>query len=298
MATKKKIESSIEDSYCSIHRRMLPIKEFYKSPNPNHGSGVVLYCKTCTLNIMKKNLKKYDTLESAIWATCATLDIPFIKSVYEKLEDRVKSGERNITNYIGVYLSLLLAMKSKTDRWESFDDTNVPMGDVKKIAEIELNREEQIKNLLMLWGEDFGIDELGFLEWKYGMYTEGMSLTEYQASRYRDLCLCELVIHKNEEADSVNKAMNNKAKIAKDLGIDQFTVDKEKSDTEKIIENDIFMMEKYEPAEYYSKKELYNDYMYVEKDWKNYVLRPIRNLIMGSKDYEITLDSKYGDEDG
>jgi hypothetical protein len=294
-AKEKKIEP--KESYCSIHRRMLPIDEFYKSTNPNHGNGVVQYCKGCTVEIMKRNLKKYDNLESALWATCATLDIPFIRKVYERLEDRLKNSGQKITNYIGVYLTLLSGMRSKSVTWDTFGDTDVPMGEANKFSEADLSREEQVKHLLMLWGEDFSVEELGFLEWKYGTYTNDMSLTQYQASRYRDLCLCELVIHKNEDVDSVNKAMNNKSKIAKDLGIDQFTIDKEKTDAEKIIENDIYMMEKYEPAEYYADKDLYKDYMYIGRDWKKYVLRPIRNLIMGSKDYEVTDDSKYGDDD-
>ena len=57
-------------------------------------------------------------------------------------------------------------------------------------------------------------------------------------------------------------------------------------------------MEHYEPAEYYADKELYNDWLGIFKYWVKWVLRPVKNLITGSKDYEISEDSKYGDDDG
>ena len=43
-------------------------------------------------------------------------------------------------------------------------------------------------------------------------------------------------------------------------------------------------------------KEEYKDYLNIEKDWGKHILRAVKNLLTGSKDYpKITKDSKYGE---
>ncbi len=288
------VPKNVRESYCAVHRRNLPIEDFYKSPNPLHGNGVLLYCKDCALDIMQKNLRRFSNIEKALWYTCAALNIPFRSEVYERLDEKIKLNAGKKINYLGEYLKMLSVMRSKTDKWESFNDTDVSMGEFSALQDMNVKRENEIKELKMLWGDTFSIDDLSYLEYRFTIYTDGMELTEYQASRYRDLCLCELKV-KNMEEVKTNMAL--KANIAKELGIDKFSTDREKTEAEKYLENDIYMMEHYEPAEYYADKDLYKDWLGIHKYWIKWVLRPVKNLITGSKDYEISEDSKYGDDD-
>lgn len=292
MATKVKVDSDGRvASYCVNHRLELPISEFYKSTNILH-KGYVPYCKKCVQQIYANNFKRFNSIETAIWYTCAEIDIPFIRRAYELMVGKT-TGLKN-PNFIGVYLACLSAMKKKTDKWDSFADTDTAMGEVQSLQDVELARQQQVKELMMIWGDDLDVDDISFLEWRFTTYTTDMELTEYQASRYRDLCACELKIKKNIDTQQNIKL---KAMIAKELGIDQFTIDREKTEAEKYIENDIYIMEKYEPAEYYENKDLYADFVGIHDYWKKWVLRPIKNLITGSKDYELNENSKYGDED-
>lgn len=244
---------------------------------------------------MEKNLRRFSSVEKALWYTCAELGIPFRSAVYEKLDERLKSNAGRKINYLGEYLRLLNIIQTKTDKWQSFSDTDISMGEFSALQDANFKRESEIKELKMLWGETFSIDDISYLEYRFTIYTDGMELTEYQASRYRDLCLCELKI-KNLEEVKTNMAL--KANIAKELGIDKFSTNKETSLATEIIETQIYEMEKYEPAEYFADKEKYKDYLYIGKDFVRMVFRPIKNLITGSKDYEILEDSKYGEGDG
>lgn len=286
----------IKESYCAVHRRMLPIEGFYKSPNPLHGNGVMLYCKDCCADIFQRNLRRFGNVEKALWYTCSEIGLPFRSAVYERVDERAKAYSGKRINYLGEYLKMFYAVMSKTDKWESFNDTDVSMGEFSALQDANYKREQEIRELKMLWGDNFSIDDISYLEYRFTIYTEGMELTEYQASRYRDLCLCELKI-KNMEEVKTNMAL--KANIAKELGIDKFTKDSEKSLADDIIENQIYLMEKNEPADYFADKEKYKDYLYIGKEYINTVLRPIKNLIIGSKDYELLPDGKYGgDTDG
>lgn len=288
--TKRKIEKI--SNYCLSHKMDLPISEFYKSTNPLY-DGYVPFCKKCTQQVFADYYKRFKNLQTATWYTCAQIGIPFIRRTYESMLAKV-TGVKN-PNFIGVYISILNTQRKSTDRWDSFADTDTPLGEVNTLQDIEAERQSQIKELKMTWGDGLDIDDITFLEWRFTTYTRDMELTEYQASRYRDLCSCELKIKKDED---VQQNMKVKALIAKELGIDQFTNDREKTEADKYIENDIYIMEKYEPAEYYANKELYADFVGIHSYWIKWVLRPIKNLITGSKDYEIDEDSKYGDGNG
>lgn len=291
VSRKKVVVSGRTSSYCISHKVSLPSEDFYKSANPLH-DGFTPYCKRCTQKIYDDYFKRFKDIETALWYTCSELGVPFIRSVYEQLLGRIK-GVKN-PSFIGIYMALLNSQRRSTVKWDTFADTDVPLGEINNLQDIELSRQEQIHELKMTWGDDLEIDDITFLEWRFTTYTKDMELTEYQASRYRDLCSCELKIKKDIDTQQNIKL---KAMIAKELGIDQFTVNKEKTDVEKLLENDIFMMEKYEPAEYYADKDLYSDFVGIHKYWIKWVLRPIKNLVIGSKDYEIKEDSKYGEGD-
>lgn len=296
-ATKTSATISNQTAYCLTHQRELPIAGFYKSMNPYHPKGAFPYCKECCSEIMKDKLSKSGTLEGATWLTCSQLGVPFIKDVFEVAEADLRSKKIPKSGYVqfwGKYLGVLAKRFGKNVESWSFDDTDVPLGEIKTVRKREEIIEQQMEEFRLLWGSDYSVNELGYLEWRYDTYTTDKALTEYQASRYRDLCLCELRIYK-DPADK--DAMATKAKIAHELGEDQFTVDKEKSEVEKLLEYDIFMFEKRDPVEFFDNKEMYKDYLGTESYWKKFIARPIRNLILGEKNYNVNGGSKYGEND-
>lgn len=288
----------LKQAFCVRHGRSLPIENFFKSKNPNHGFGVLPYCKDCCAEIFDNYLDQTKNLEAAMWLTCSETGVPFLMDVFTPVSSfSVESADKkkNLTGktYFGKYLSILQTrvIKNKSKSWD-FSDTDVPLGEIKSVREREEIIAEQMKEFQLLWGGNYNIDDLSYLEWRYNIYTADKALTEYQASRYRDLCLCELRIAKDSDDKD---AFVLKSKIAHELGEDSFTIDREKSNVEKIIENDIFLMEKHDPAEYYNDKEMFKDYIGIGEYWEKYVARPLRNLVIGSKDYDVGVDAKYGE---
>lgn len=274
----------IKEMYCVIENRTLPSENFHQSKNPHHTAGFVPICKDCANRMVYEKIKKTGNLESAMWLTCAELGVPFLREVYTHTENQAKgtvSSKKGNYKYMNTYMTTLKRVWKKKE-W-SFDDTDVPLGEIKTLREKEELIEEQMNEFRLLWG-DYDVDDIGFLEWRYDSYTSGKPLTEYQASRYRDLCICELRINK----DSTDKdALAMKSKIAAELGENQFKIDKEKSLAEQTIENQIYMMEKNEPAEFYTDSEMYKDFFNIGSYWRDYVLRPVKNLVTGSKDYNV-----------
>lgn len=289
MAVTKRNEKVF--SYCLKHQKQMPVTQFYPSKNPNH-HGFMPFCKECCTKIYEKHYERFQDVEASLWFTCADVGIPFVEHLYGQTKKRLASASVKTDDVFETYLKCMKDYRGKPKEWNEFSDTDTSFGDIRTAVVLDEEREEEMRKLRMAWGNDLTIDDLGYLEWRFLTYTTGVELTEYQASRYRDLCMCELRVKQDNDAQQNMKA---KATIAKELGIDKFEVEKEKTAAEKYIENDIYMMEKYEPAEYYKDKELYKDFLGIHKYWIDWVLRPVRNLVIGSKDYEVTEDSKYGD---
>ena len=281
----------LKESFCLKCGRMYPLDKFFKSNNPNHHSGVLPYCKDCCAEMVKDRIKLYGNLESALWMTCADNGVPFVRKIYEKLEDELAKRNSKPTktyNYLGNYLRLLAISGNANKRWKSFDDTDVAFGDIANIQKHEQSIRAEAEKFKLDWGYH-EIEDYQFLEFRYDYYTDGLGeLKPSQETLYRRLCLVELSIRKKDE-EGLDTKEEQKQMIAlmKTLGIDDFQNSKDLTMAEKIIESQIAWMEEEEPAFHYRDLEKYKDFRGIEDYWYNHVLRPLKNLLIGSKEYTL-----------
>ena len=90
--------------------------------------------------------------------------------------------------------------------------------------------------------------------------------------------------------ETIDKVQNRISKTMSTLKLDQFEKQKDKTDIEKVLEKQIWEIENTEPAEVVDKEE-YKDFLNIESDWGNHILRAMRNILAGQKDYpNITKD--------
>ena len=116
-------------------------------------------------------------------------------------------------------------------------------------------------------------------------------LTPAQETLYRQLCLVELSKRRKWTAKELTK--DEQAMILtlmEKLKISNFNEQKDKSEIDKILEKQIWEIENTEPCELVDKEE-YKDFLDIGKNWGQHILRAIRNLIAGTKDYpDVTKD--------
>ena len=135
------------------------------------------------------------------------------------------------------------------------------------------------------WGEQPNLEDYQFLEYRYSIYTDGIELSPSQETLYRKLCLAELSARRKESnGESSKEDTEQIMKLMTKLKIDNFEEKKDKTDIERILEKQIWEIENTEPAEMVDKEE-YRDYLDIEEDWGKHILRAVKNLIIGSKDY-------------
>ena len=273
------------ESFCIGCGRMYPIEDFYKSPNPHHANGVQPYCRECSNKLAQEYLKKYGNMEAAIFYTCADMGVPFVRKLYDMYMARIKDYKAK--SYWGNYTMGFQTKKTKAEQeaWVGFDGTDVDFKDIASIQKSEKAIEEEMKELRYRWGEDKNTNQLQYLESRWSAYVNNKELDVAQEQLYRNLCLAELEIWEN--GDNVDKAIKRQTDMMKALGIDKFEVERRKTDVEKMLEYDIWLLENEEPAEYYKDKGMYQDFRGIHAGWIREIKRPILNLITGSKDYDI-----------
>ena len=292
-------------SYCLSCRREYPISDFYstKADSDFLPSGVVPYCKDCTKEIFNKYLEKFGSLEKATYYTCAKLDMPFIKDVYKKAENKKNSYKKNTEKddskydtfkYYYGYLWGASSVEKTTDMWHSFSDSDADISDIDGAKETEKFVKEQVEKLAMEWGEQDSVEDYKFLVYNYNKYTKNVKITTpHQEDLYRDLCLARLEKRKAEEGRidaDITKIQNRILNLMSKLKLDNFADSKPKSLSEQLIFNKIAMIEEHEPAEFYKDPKKWKDVHGARKYMEDMVLRPLMNTLAGTKDFDISMD--------
>lgn len=293
-------------SFCNECRREYLLENFYSTKNPFHKNGVTLYCKDCCEEIVKHYLKQTGTLETAMWFACSQIGVPFIRKAYYEFEKRIqtfkdKSGKEDSEyNLFANYYTCLTKNESKVDNWNDFSATDVALGDIQSLRKSEELMKAEYEKFELDWGKQT-IEDYQFLEYRFDVYTEGKALKPAEETLYRQLCLVELRKRKkeakadldkdgNEIGDSTKEEQAMMLSLMQKLKIDNFAENKDKSDIDKIIERQVWEVENTEPCEIID-RDYYKDFCDLGKSWGEDILRCVKNLLVGSKDYpDITKD--------
>lgn len=309
MATKTKIKVDAT-GYCAECKREYPIDRFYTSNASFLGNGHLNYCQDCCEDILKYFLKKKGTMESAVYFTCAKLDIPFIRRIYETAIDKKNSlqsksnkddNEYNIFSYYIDYLWGAHTLQKKTEVWEDFTDSDTSLDEFNTVKKSEDALKADYEKFELDWGKQT-LEDYQFLEYRYDIYTEGKPLTPAQDTLYRQLCQLELRQRKkNAKGDSIRDDQLGEStkeeqamiiQLMDKLGISKFDNKKDKSDIDRLIEKQIWEHENTDPCETVDINK-YKDMCDIGKNWGRQILRAVKNIVSASQEFpDITADPK------
>lgn len=293
MAVKAKSKSTVM-GYCVQDSREYPADRFYTHNNTElFPKGLVPYCKDCCNTMLKYYLKKTGTLEASMWYVCARLDMPFIKNVFEKAQEK----HVNTDKFIETYYNLLWgghSIKKALDKWESFADSDVDFKDIQGVVKTDEGIKAQIEKLELDWGYQESEEDYKFLIYMYEKYTKGVLIENpQQEDLYRDLCLARLEKRKAEQGKidtDITKIQGRILTLMNKLKLDEFESTKPKTVSEQLIFAKIAQIEQTRPADLYKEPEKYKDYSKLRKYMKDLVLRPALNTLVGNKDFNLNLD--------
>lgn len=263
--------------------------------------GKTIYCKDCCNKIFEYYVNNGCSEKMALYYTLLKIDQPFIKEVYENILEKKNKMGNPVGVSINTYLAELHRSSIKKEIWKDSsctDVTNIVEFD-SKVASVE-EKKEKLLTLEKIWGKQDDFEDYDFLEDTFDRYTSDRDeLDPRQSDLFRDLCRDRLLLRKINDGryggeESIDKVQARVSKLMGTLKIDQFEQLKKKSDVEKIIEYQIWEIENTEPAEVIDKNE-YADFLDIKKNWGQNILRCVKNLLVGSKEFpNITRESdKY-----
>ena len=302
MAVKAKSKSTVM-GYCVQDSREYPADRFYAHNNTElFPKGLVPYCKDCCNTMLKYYLKKTGTLEASMWYVCARLDIPFIKNVFEKAQEK----HVNTDKFIETYYNLLWgghSIKKALDKWESFADSDVDFKDIQGVVKTDEGIKAQIEKLELDWGYQESEEDYKFLEYLYDKFTQDIEFENTQQEYlYRDLCLARLEKRKAEQGKidtDITKIQGRILTLMNKLKLDDFESTKPKSVSEQLIFAKIPMIESKRPWDIYNKMQEYKLSSKRRQYYKDLVLRPTLNSLVNNRDFNIDMSDleKYNLDD-
>lgn len=302
MAVKAKSKSTVM-GYCVQDSREYPTDRFYAHNNTElFPKGLVPYCKDCCNTMLKYYLKKTGTLEASMWYVCARLDMPFIKNVFEKAQEK----HVNTDKFIETYYNLLWgghSIKKALDKWESFADSDVDFKDIQGVVKTDEGIKAQIEKLELDWGYQESEEDYKFLEYLYDKFTQGIEFENTQQEYlYRDLCLARLEKRKAEQGKidtDITKIQGRILTLMNKLKLDDFESTKPKSVSEQLIFAKIPMIESKRPWDIYNKMQEYKLSSKRRQYYKDLVLRPTLNSLVNNRDFNIDMSDleKYNLDD-
>lgn len=266
--------------YCPVCEKAKQKTQFNLNPIPSKNE-YLYFCKSCTNAKLKEYIELLGNEGAALWCLCMELGVPFMKEAWSATYEEiiVKKGNRNI---FLVYLDKLNELENKPT---GIYDSDMMLSDF--FSQSHVQTQDIRKQRILDWGH-YTDEEHEYLEAKMAEYTSQFkNMKPSQINRYRDLCKAELRKRKLEEnPDTLSKDISAVTKeimdLMKMLRIDNFQSDT-RSDVEKQLEFQAAIMEHSKPCEDEDIMK-YQDFCGCQK-LENQLMRPLRNLIAGTKDY-------------
>lgn len=273
--------------------------EFFSSWSPFHSNGKVPYCKECCSKIFNYYLDETKSAKTALYYTLMKIDIPFIKSIYEIVNDRSLSGDKNGKRTpinVGTYVNELRRYSKNKEIWSDFSATDVDITEVDaKIQTAEIKQKE-MKQWEIDWGIQDEVCDYEFLNDTFNRYTKGVEFVNpQQEDLYRDLCRDRLLLRKINDNryngdETIDKVQNRISKTMATLKVDQFESNKPKTASEQSFFAKIAQIEQTKPADLYKEPKKYKDFNKLRQYEEDMVLRPLLNTLCGHRDFDINIE--------
>ena len=269
---------------------------FYKVASPLYEAlGHLPICKTCFENQFLYFRDMHGNNEKALKRMCMLFDIYYDDTLYNTVKN---TGSKMIGNYIKKLN--MVSFKTKT-----FDNSILNGFEFNVLTEEELEelktKEKRVKQVdINKWGMGFTADDYDVLNshYKY-LKTANPNCDSNQEIFINDLCYTKMMQQRavrDGKVDDYNKLTESYRKSFQQAGLKTVQDNTTSEDFGFAVNGEI--IERTSPAEFYKNQKLYKDYDGLGDYINRMFLRPLKNLMTGSKDEDPEFRVKDEDEAG
>jgi hypothetical protein len=309
--TTTKTGMEVSSAHCRRCTLDLAPNKFYTAIDTDlDKNGLFSICKDCISEMFNLIYSAEHSIEKTVLKLCRKLNIKFSQEAIEATKAHIKTLEekgKTDSPFIGIYLSKIHAVNKTTMRMESGLDLTYS-----EVTSITINNGNTLDNfneldieseVISFWGEGYGTKEYEWLE---------KTLDEWKRSHKCDNkaeeTLLREIVFKQFEIEKARKAQLSTASLIKELQdiMKTANVDPAKASlansgkAQETFSSFIKMIEENEPASYYSQedKKLFKDFDNIEYYFEKYVRRPLKNFVVGSRDFNVEGEQEDDDELG
>lgn len=296
--TKRKTTSKIEEpkstilcTCCGVEKAE---KNFYMSKSYIYKAiNKVPICKKCIGTVYDKYYEKNKIEKLSIYYMCRALGICFNLASFNGAISELEKGSKD-TPIWQVYMTKLNSLGGVNGAGDDFDGS-----DNIDVEEVKENSSVIDKEVVKRWGRSFTDDELQWLEDDYLDWTTHNDCSKLSVQRLvQMICIKELEIRtarsKGDSTEKLEKAlltlMDNSSLTPKTMSAINET------DSAKVYGIWLKDIEKYRPAEYFQDKSIYFDFDHIKEYFERFILRPLKNLLTGSRDFDKEFNVENDDD--
>lgn len=282
----------------------LALTKFYKSNSVFYADGHLPICKECFSSKFGHFAAEYHSNKMAMQRMCMTFDIYFNEVAFD-------SCDKDDSTVLGNYFRKLNLSQHKGKTFEDsikegFDlsGDRKPVKETQEVVNVD-NDDEENENADMIdpadiekWGAGLEPTDYTILNSHYRL----LSSSNPQCDGNAEIFIIDLCYTKMQQMKAVRESRVDDYKKLTESYIKSFTQAglKTVKDTNAMEDFTIGVnaetIEKYTPAEYYKNRSLYKDHDNIGDYIDRFLLRPLRNLMRGTKDRDAEFFVKDEEE--
>lgn len=302
----KKQATIEESSWCRHCSKLLPLSDFYESTDMGKidKNGKMSLCKNCINSLYQEFFEEKNSIEKAIHQLCIILNVKYsndaASATRQQINTMTEKG-KTITAVFGIYKSKLIATKPSMDKsieeYLGYEDVGTIFVD-KKFSPKEAPLPDEV---IDFWGREMSEEDIRYLEGEYKQFKKSNPAETYpEIVLLKNVCLTELRIKKAMISnDDIEKPLKTLQDLMKNLAISpNSAIAGSQKDSFEGIGMWIADVEKYEPCEWMKndpRGDVYRDVTDVEGYFESYTVRPLKNFITASRDFNIVDEDKEED---
>ena len=287
---------------CCSCRESLPLTKFYKSNSEFYPEEHLPICKDCFANKFGFYTAEYQSTKKAMQRMCMAFDVYFNEDLFD-------SCDTDSSTVLGKYFRKLNIKPHKGKTFDSSLEEGFELSGNRKVEKNtrvavidEYGNEDNDTEInpkdIEKWGVGFEPVDYDILNTHYESLCNSNPHSESNAEIFIvDLCYTKMQQMKavrEGNVDNYNKLTELYRKTFTQAGLK--TVKDANAIEDFTIGVNAETIEKYTPAEYYKNKSLYKDHDNIGEYVERFLLRPLKNLMHGTKDRDFEFYVKDEEE--
>lgn len=289
-----------EHGYCRKCQKIKPFYKFFKAIDVEIDvNGYMSVCKDCINDLYVQALKRNNgSIQHAIRELCKRFNVLYNENAIDSALVQIESKNSDPNKMFGLYCQKLVVLERSNVK-----DTNL---DLTYVDNPIINMSQELVNPLIIddevkkfWGKNFSDEEYRWLEetldsWKSTHKCD----TKAEEILFKYIVLKELDIEK-APPDKKNSLVKDLQELMKTAAVDPAKANVANSgkhmDTFSAF---IKTIEENEPAEVFGdERDAFKDFQGIEKYFEAYVKRPLKNFILGTRDFNVEGEDSLLDEE-